>query len=194
MDKRKNLFAKLPTLIAALMLSCITLQSQAQDFIWAPDIKLGTELPAFSAKDQDGMSHSFADLSGDKGLIVVMSRSFAWCPYCIRQLQQLLDAQAQFNALGFNVTTMTYDPVATLKEAEEEYEITFPMLYDENSAFINALGILNTEYEPGHRAYGIPYPGILVIDARGVLRAKLAEQDYRDRPDFSLVLEAAQKI
>ncbi len=194
MDSIRLQFTRIAAALGVILLSISTLQAQAQEFIWAPNISVGEELPPFSAQDQDGIRHEFADLVGDKGLIVVMSRSFAWCPYCIRQLQQLVDAKAQFEALGFNVTTMTYDPVATLKEAEEEYEITFPMLYDENSAFINALGILNTQYEPGHRAYGIPYPGIFVVDAQGIIRAKLAEEDYRERPDFSLVLEEAEKI
>jgi len=182
------------TLFGVLLFTVSTSKALAQDFVWAPDIEVGATLPAFSAQDQNGKTHDFADLVGDKGLVVVMSRSFAWCPFCIRQLQQLVDAQSQFEALGFNVTTMTYDPVNTLKEAEEEYEVTFPMLYDEDSAFIKALGILNAQYEPGHRAYGIPYPGIFLIDAQGVIRAKLAEEDYRERPDFSLVLEQAENI
>ncbi len=56
------------------------------------------------------------------------------------------------------------------------------------------MGILNTQYEPGHRAYGIPYPGIFVLDSSGTIRAKLAEEDYKVRPDFSLVLEAASAV
>lgn len=194
MQHLKRYITKFSALLTVLVLSGMAVSVHAQDFVWAPNINVGSTLPAFDAQDQDGQAHSFSDLSGENGLVLVMSRSFAWCPYCIRQLQQLVEAKAEFNSLGFNVTTMTYDPVATLKEAEEEYAITFPMLYDENSAFINALGILNTQYEPGHRAYGIPYPGIFVIDSQGVIRAKLAEEDYRERPDFSLVLEQARKL
>ena len=163
-------------------------------FVWAPTLEVGSTLPAINAVDQNGNQHTLADLSGENGLILVMSRSFDWCPYCIRQLGQLVDAKAQFNAIGFNVTTMTYDSVATLKESEAEYETTFPMLHDEDSAHIKAMGILNAQYEPGHRAYGIPYPGIFVLDHNGVIRAKLAEADYRVRPDFSLVLEAAKAV
>lgn len=176
------------------LLLTLTAPLQAQEFVWAPALPVGAALPAIDALDQNGTAHSFADLTGDKGLILVMSRSFEWCPYCIRQLQQLVDARAQFEAIGFHVATMTYDSVAILKGAEEEYETDFPLLHDENSAHIKAMGILNTQYEPGHRAYGIPYPGIFVLDHTGVIRAKLAEEDYRIRPDFSLVLEAASAL
>jgi len=194
MQRLKIRTTLLPALLTLFALSCLSINSHAEDFVWAPDIHVGSALPAFNAPDQNGITHNFSDLSGEKGLILVMSRSFDWCPFCIRQLQQLVDAEAEFNALGFNMTTMTYDSVATLKVAEEEYGTSFPTLHDENSAFIKALGILNAQYEPGNRAYGIPYPGIFVIDSQGIIRAKLAEEDYRERPDFSLALEEASKL
>ena len=178
--------------IPALLLSCLLGSStvSAQEFVWAPALPVGATLPAIDAADQHGQRHTFADLTGEKGLVLVMSRSFDWCPYCIAQLERLVTVQAQFAALGFNVAAMTYDPVATLLEAQEEYGATFPLLYDADNTHVKAMGILNTQYAPGERAYGIPYPGIFVLDAQGVIRAKLAEEDYKMRPELSLVLEA----
>ena len=178
------------------LLSCVlgTSTATAQDFVWAPTLPVGASLPAIDAVDQNGQRHTFADLTGEKGLVLVLSRSFDWCPYCIAQLERLVTVQAQFAALGFNVAAMTYDPVATLLEAQEEYGATFPLLYDEGNTHVKAMGILNTQYSPGERAYGIPYPGIFLLDAQGVIRAKLAEQDYKLRPEFSLVLEAAAAL
>ena len=57
-----------------------------------------------------------------------------------------------------------------------------------------AIGLGGGWAEVEYRAYGIPYPGIFVLDHTGVIRAKLAEEDYRIRPDFSLVLEAASAL
>jgi peroxiredoxin len=184
--------ARLHTLLALLLLALSpALTAQAQEFVWAPTLAVGSPLPPIDAVDQNGERQTLTSLSGEKGLVLVLSRSFDWCPYCIAQLERLVERQADFAALGFNVAAMTYDPVATLKEAEEEYGATFPLLYDEGNTHVKAMGILNTQYSPGERAYGIPYPGIFVLDAQGVIRAKLAEEDYKLRPDFSLVLEAA---
>ncbi len=184
--------ARLPTLLALLLLALPpALTAQAQEFVWAPSLAVGSPLPPISAVDQNGERHTLADLTGEKGLVLVLSRSFDWCPFCIAQLERLVEREAEFAALGFKVATMTYDPVATLKDAEAEYRATFPLLYDEGNTHVKAMGILNTQYSPGQRAYGIPYPGIFVLDAQGVIRAKLAEEDYKVRPDFSLVLEAA---
>lgn len=90
-----------------------------------------------------------------------------------------------------SVVSMTYDPVDYLKEVELDRGVAFTMLHDQDITHVNRLGILNTEYEPGSRAYGVPYPGIFLVDRNGVIRYKFAEESYRDRPDFNYVLEAA---
>ncbi len=96
--------------------------------------------------------------------------------------------------MGVSVVAMTYDSVELLKTVGEDEGIDFTLLRDEDAAHVDALGIRNQDYEPGHRAYGIPYPGIFLIDADGVIQAKFAEEDYRDRPDFAFVLEAAADL
>lgn len=181
-----------PHTLIALLLLCLlpAFAAQAQEFVWAPTLAVGSPLPPISAVDQNGERQTLESLAGDNGLVLVLSRSFDWCPYCIAQLERLVEVQEQFAALGFTVAAMTYDPVATLKQAEEEYGATFPLLSDEGNTHVKAMGILNTQYSPGERAYGIPYPGIFVLDAQGVIRAKLAEEDYKMRPEFSLVLDA----
>ena len=188
---RRTIRAGLP----AFGLSLVLLQSaQAQEFIWAPQLPVGSALPAISAQDQTGTVRSLQEISGEKGLVLVLSRSFDWCPYCIAQLQRLVAAAPELQAMGINVASMTYDPVATLAAAAEGHGLEFPLLFDEDVKHVNAMGLRNTQYEPGQRAYGIPYPGIFLIDAQGVIRAKFAEEDYKLRPEFSLVMEEAKKL
>lgn len=105
---------------------------------------------------------------------------------------QLTDYSEQFKALGYGVATLTYDSVELLKEVELDQGIDFTLLHDENVRVVEAFGVRNLDYEPGHRAYGIPYPGILIIDSEGVITAKFAETDYRDRPAFEDILSAAE--
>lgn len=107
---------------------------------------------------------------------------------------QLTDVVEDLNALGINLATITYDPVEFLKEVQEDQDIEFPLLHDEDVKHVNSLGIRNLDYEPGHRVYGIPYPGILLIDSDGIIQAKFAEERYQDRPAVELVLEAAANL
>lgn len=181
-------------LSALLLLSCFWLNAGAQDFNWAPDFPVGTNIPMLEAPDQDGKVRALDDLTGDKGLVLVFNRSFDWCPYCKAQLDGLQKAASDIEAVGFNIATITYDPVATLKLVEEDLGITFPMLHDEAVKHVNAYNILNTDYEPGHFAYGVPQPGIMLVSPEGRILAKFAEKNFRERPDWSVVIEAADTL
>jgi len=183
----------LVTVIAGLMMGWFG-ESKAQQFDWAPDFPVGSQLPMLDAPDQHGVRHSLPDLSGEKGLVLILSRSFDWCPYCITQLKQLVEIAPEFAALGFSVATMTYDSEEILQDAQLDYDTVFALLRDEAEKHVTALGILNSAYQPGSRAYGIPYPGILLISPSGKILAKFAEEDYRDRPDFQYVLDAARQL
>lgn len=185
---------RLTLLLSSLMLLVASAQAISQDWQWAPDFPVGATLPAIEAQDEEGAIRTLDDLSGDKGLVLVLSRSFDWCPYCIAQLQQLVEVAPQFEALGVNVATMTYDSIEVLKNAEIDYGTTFPLLRDEDNKHFSALNIVNDQYTPGERAYGIPYPGIFLVDANGTIQFKFAEEDYRERPDFALVLDAAREL
>lgn len=97
--------------------------------------------------------------------------------------------------MGINVAAVTYDPFEFLKEVELDEGIEFTLLQDVEMRHVNAFGILNnTDYEPGDRAWGVPYPGIFLIDPDGIIRFKFAEEGYRIRPDFADVLEAAATL
>ena len=96
--------------------------------------------------------------------------------------------------MGLSVVAMTYDSVEFLKTVQEDQDIGFTLLHDEEVKHVNALGIRNLDYEPGHRVYGIPYPGIFLLTADGEIKAKFAEQRYQDRPPFEDVLAAAAEL
>jgi len=107
---------------------------------------------------------------------------------------QLIDISDQFEAMGINVAAITYDSVELLKTVQEDQDAQFPLLHDEDVTHVNAFGIRNLDYEPGHRVYGIPYPGIFLISPDGIIKHKFAEVRYQDRPDFTDVLEAAASM
>jgi peroxiredoxin len=182
---------RLLVLLALLGCSHITV---AQDFVWAPDFPVGSTIPVLDAPDQNGVNQTLASLASDKGLMLVFSRSFDWCPFCKAQLSGLVDVDSQFEALDLPIVTMTYDSIETLKLVEEDLDISFTMLHDEDIKHVNALGIRNMDYSPGEFAYGIPQPGIFLLDSNGVIKYKFAEENFRVRPDWSDVLEAASNM
>lgn len=181
-------------LVCLALLALSLAAAAAEDFAWSPDYPVGAAIPAIDAPDQDGVAQTFDSLTGENGLLLMFSRSFDWCPFCKAQLKGLVEAAPQFEALGLEVATITYDPVDTLRQVAEDEGIGFRLLHDEAVRHVNAFGIRNTDYSPGDFGYGIPDPGVLLIDADGIIRHKFAEADFRERPDWSDVLAAARKM
>ena len=60
-----------------------------------------------------------------------------------------------------------------LQAFASEHKISFPLLSDPESLTITDYGILHKE--------GVPHPGTFVLDAKGVVRAKLFVEGYKVR-------------
>jgi peroxiredoxin len=103
-------------------------------------------------------------------------------------------------AAGVALYAISYDAVATLAAFAEKRGITYPLLSNEGSEVIRALGLLNEHLAEQHAVYGITtreeqhgvaYPGTFVLDNQGVIVAKHFEQSYRVRPTATLFREFA---
>lgn len=107
---------------------------------------------------------------------------------------KLSEYREAFEKLGIHVAAMTYDDHAVSRKFTEKNDLHYPILKDIDAQHVKRFGILNENYEPGHRAYGIPHPGMFLVDDEGIIRAKFAEEDYRDRPAFEEVLKVARSM
>jgi len=89
---------------------------------------------------------------------------------------------------------MTYDSPALQQKFIDKFSITYPMLSDIDATSMKSLGILNTEYEPGDRGYGIPYPGIFVLNRAGQIVGKIFVEGYSTRVSADGVLAYANDV
>lgn len=155
---------------------------------------VGSTAPALHALDKSGKAVTLADVSGTSGLVLVFVRSAAWCPFCQKQMIDLKAAQGPLAQRGYALAALSYDAPEVLAAFAVKQGIGYALLSDEKSAIIDAYGIRDPQYPPTSRAYGVPKPGIFVIDSRGVIRAKLAEEGYKNRPPVESLIEALDGI
>ena len=156
---------------------------------------IGAAVPvAVAGVDHQGKARQFADLSGDNGMILMFSRSIEWCPYCQRQAIDANSRAADFAALGMPLVLLTYDPVEKLARFAGRQNIAYTLLSDPESKIIDGFGLRNTDFGPESIAHGVPHPAIFLIDAKGIIRAKLMEEGYKARPEIADVLAAAQSL
>ena len=178
--------------ISVLALTFLLLLPQAiiaNDHTYGPS--LGSESPHdFALPDHTGASVTFKDLMGKKGAVVVFVRSADWCPYCQQQLLDFDSRYNEFKEAGYNVVSVSYDSAEDLAKFQAKYDIPFALLSDTDSDSIKAFGILNETHTPGSRFYGIPHPGVFVIDRNMIITQKFSENGYRTRPGLDKILDA----
>jgi peroxiredoxin len=157
---------------------------------WDVGPPVGAKVPALHATDLKGAPVKLRDLSGKNGVVLVFFRSAKWCPYCQRQLMELKDAPGPLAERGYKLAAISYDPTEVLTRFTDQRQIPYPLLSDAGSVTIDAFKLRDVRYKPDSFAWGVPYASIYVIAPNGVLKAKLAEEDYKTRPPLNAVLSA----
>lgn len=174
---------RLTGLIATLFLM-IGVAAQA-----AEPVKVGDAFPAFALKDSQAVLKTHADLTGDEGLVAIVTRSVEWCPYCQKQIMEFQTAQPAFAALGYHIAGISYDTPDVTAAFAEKRNVHFPLLTDQDSALIKALGILNEDHAPSTKFYGIPNPAVYIIGKDGAVSRIFAEEGYKSRPEIADILQ-----
>ena len=86
------------------------------------------------------------------------------------------------------MVAISYDTPEVIRHAAERLNITYPLLSDPDSKIIRALGILNPNIPEDHEWYGVPFPGMYIVDTEGIVQSKYFEEDHRERYTANSIL------
>lgn len=100
---------------------------------------------------------------------------------------ELEEKAAGIRASGYGIAGISYDSQEILKDFATRKHLTFPLLSDPKSEIIKRFGILNPVPKSGEVAYGVPHPGIFIVDPAGVVQSKFFEDKYTDRQTASSI-------
>ena len=104
----------------------------------------------------------------------------------------------KIDGAGVKVVGISYDSVEVLKGFADKQKITFPLLSDPESKTILAYSLKNKETAGKKLGKididGVPYPGTLLVDKEGVIRAKLFVDGYKERHSVAELVTAAGKL
>jgi len=177
--------------ILPLLALLVPLANSAEDLgpaigTTAPDI--GTRL------DQLGKPHRLPDLMGRNGLVLFFFRSADWCPYCQAQLIDVNGGVAEIEKRGYRVAGLSYDSPEILRAFTVKRHLTYTLLSDPKSEIIDRYKLRDPQYPPGSRAYGVPRPIIFVLDPLAVIKAKLYEESFKNRPPVTAVISKLDEL
>ena len=158
-----------------------------------PGPVIGSLFPGVRATWHGRQLNLINEFAGPNGTVFIATRSAQWCPYCMKQMIQLQENKPGFDAAGIGMVAMTYDEPALQQDFIDTHGIEYPILHDVNALSFKTLGILNENYAPGDTAYGIPHPGMIVINPAGEVVGKLFLEAYSVRVDSAAALVFAKK-
>ena len=105
---------------------------------------------------------------------------------------------AKLETSGVKVVGVSYDSVEVLKGFADKQKVTFPLLSDPDSKTIAAYALKNKETAGKKLGKididGVPYPGTLLVDKEGVIRAKLFVDGYKERHSVDELVKAVEGL
>ncbi len=180
---KKSKALGLTGLLLSLLITANNAFSAQETLSVGPNV--GSKAPMLSTVNVQGDSQSIKQLSGDKGLVILFFRSADWCPFCKKHLVELNEQAEKFKALGYGLAGVSYDNTEILQNFAKQQKISYPLLSDQKAKTVLAYGILNTQYAIGDDNYGIPYPGVVVINKQGKVTHKHFFEGYKKRVKFT---------
>ena len=144
--------------------------------------------------DSTGKPTTLAAVAHGKPVMVILFRSAKWCPYCQGQLKSLGPVAAAAKAKGVGFIAVSYDSPTDLAAFAAKQSLAFPLYSDTGSKLIDALKLRDPRYAADSFAYGVPYPTTLLLDAKGVVKGKTIETDYKIRPTNADLIALLAKV
>lgn len=96
----------------------------------APDSKIGSKVPVFTAKSQDGKSVTLTELCKDKKYILIDFWA-SWCNPCRKEIPNLKKLYAQYADKGFLIVSISIDKKETeWTKALKEEQLLWPNFLD----------------------------------------------------------------
>ena len=183
--------------VASILALLVLVSAPPAVTAWAEDLgpAIGTTAPDIGTRlDQVGKPHRLPDLMGPTGLVLFFFRSADWCPYCQAQLIDVNGGIAEIEKRGYRVAGLSYDNPEILQAFTVKRHLTYTLLSDPKSEVIDRYNLRDPQYPPGSRAYGVPRPIIFILDLQAIIKAKLYEESFKNRPPVTAVISKLDEL
>lgn len=120
----------------------------------------GTKPPAFSLPSYDGKKVKLADFKGK--IVVLYFYPKDDTPGCTKEACAFRDAESQMKKLGAIVLGVSPDTVASHIKFRDKFELTFPLLADEDHAVAEKFGAWREKNMYGKKSMGVQRSTFLI--------------------------------
>ncbi len=148
--------------------------------ILANEVNIGMEgkkAPEFKLADQEGAMVELSDFKGKKVVLYFYVRDFT--PGCTNQSCNLRDNQEELKRAGITTLGISPDDVTSHKKFSQKYELSFPLLSDEDAKVAKKYGVFGEKTFMGRNFLGVKRTTFL-IDKNGVIVKVMPKVKVKD--------------
>ncbi|MEH2462869.1 peroxiredoxin [Nostoc sp.] len=102
-------------------------------------LAVGTDAPAFTAKDTNGNTVSLADFAGKTVVLYFYPKDDT--PGCTKQACSFRDAQSQYQGKDVAILGVSADDEVSHQAFTQKYNLNFPLLADSDKSLIKAFDV-----------------------------------------------------
>ncbi|MEO5777051.1 MAG: thioredoxin-dependent thiol peroxidase [Flavobacterium sp.] len=135
-------------------------------------LQKGDLAPQFSAKDQDGLTHSLSDYKGKK--LVIFFYPKANTPTCTVEACNMRDNFERFKAKNYELLGVSADASKAQANFKKKFDFQFPLLADESKSVIEAFGVWGPKKFMGREFDGI-HRTTFVINEHGIIEEVITD-------------------
>ena len=132
----------------------------------ARKLKVGDSAPPWTLPDQSGKKHSLSDYKGKWVLLYFYPKDDT--PGCIKEACGVRDNLPKFKGHNAVVFGISADSVESHRKFAQKFQLSFPLLADEEKHVINAYGVWGEKKFMGKSYMGI-YRSSFLIDPKGTI-------------------------
>jgi peroxiredoxin Q/BCP len=130
------------------------------------NIKIGGQIPSFSATDHEGNPVTEKDLSGKKHILFFYAQDDT--PTCTKEACSLRDDYSYFKGKGYEIIGISKDAPKKHQKFIEKYSLPFPLIADTELSMLNAFGLFGPKKFMGKDVMGV-YRTTVVTDEKGTV-------------------------
>lgn len=140
-------------------------------------LKVGDQVPDFTAHDQDGNTVSASDFKGKKWVVFFYPR--ANTPGCTAEACNLRDHYSELQDHGYTLVGVSADSQKKQANFRNKFEFPFPLLADEDREVIEAFGVWGPKKFMGREFDGI-HRKTFIMDENGTVSRVIDKVKTKD--------------
>ncbi|MDD6365837.1 MAG: thioredoxin-dependent thiol peroxidase [Stecheria intestinalis] len=146
-------------------------------------LKIGTEAPDFTLPDQNGTMHKLSDYRGKKVILYFYPKDNT--SGCTKEACGFAERYPQFQEKDAVILGVSKDSVASHKKFEQNYQLPFTLLSDENKEVLQKYEVWKEKNMYGRKTMGVVRSTYL-IDENGIIVKAMEKVKAADNPQQML--------